>query len=636
MCGVTGLINFDGRPVGQELELMSEALRHRGPDQHSVWRHIHAAHAIGLAHRRLSIRDLSVAGQQPMLSHDEKWIVTYNGELYNERALADRLYASHGVSMRTACDTEVLLEAIGHQGAEAIRGLNGIFAFAAYDLARGELLLARDAFGVKPLYLWRSPDGRSMAFASEVKAFLALPAFTRSVDPDALATFLAQGYVGPERSLMADVTSVAPGQVLRVDATGTLAELFRVSPPPTSAKSDAKIDLDEAAKWLLPHFEAAVTRQRASDVPLALWQSGGVDSALINAASGSPRPKALTVGSSLADFNESNEANAICEQLGTPMEVVHLEDNTEPAGSVFSDLVWHMDGELADSSALAVKKLSAATKYHATVVLSGDGADELFGGYATYQATRLASRFGRAVPPQLSQPISKWLLGRTGSTVSRYPTLEFAGRFIQGLSQGHLAHAEWRRYAMPWDLERLTGSANSEALRGYRAVIDAARIGDPAGDPASWGQVSDIGYYLPGDMLMKVDRMSMAHGLEARVPFLDLEFVARVAEVAAQIRLPHQGQTKPLLRRMLARYGLPAAITQRKKTGFNVPLAAELRTTYRGVLTQLLIDGDYVEPHLRVDHVRLIARQHLAGTANHAYLLWTLMTFAQWRMHLGR
>ncbi|UXN74094.1 asparagine synthase (glutamine-hydrolyzing) [Devosia sp. A8/3-2] len=635
MCGVAGLINFDGRPVGQELELMSNALRHRGPDQHGVWRHMHASQAIGLAHRRLSIHDLSVAGQQPMFSHGEKWIVTYNGELYNEHALAERLYATYGVSMRTACDTEVLLEAIAHQGAEAIRDFNGIFAFAAYDLTRGELLLARDAFGVKPLYLWRSADRRSMAFASEVKAFLALPAFTRSVDPGALASFLAQGYVGPERSLMVDVTSVALGQILRVDATGKLAELFRVSPL-ANTKRDARINLDDAAEWLLPHFEAAVTRQRASDVPLALWQSGGVDSALINAASGSPRPRALTVGNSHADFNESNEASAICEQLGTPMEVIHLEDSSEAAGTVFSDLVWHMDGELADSSALAVKKLSAATKRHATVVLSGDGADELFGGYATYQATRLAGRFGRAIPAQLSQPISRWLLGRTGSAVSRYPTLEFAGRFIRGLSQGHLAHAEWRRYAMPRDLERLTGSTNSEALRGYRAAIDAARIGDPAGGPAARGRASDIGYYLPGDMLMKVDRMSMAHGLEARVPFLDLEFVTRVAEVAAQTRLPHRGQTKPLLRRMLAKYGLPATITQRKKTGFNVPLAAELRSTYRGVLTQLLIDGDYVEPHLRVDHVRLLARQHLAGTANHAYLLWTLMTFAQWRMHLGR
>jgi asparagine synthase (glutamine-hydrolysing) len=371
-------------------------------------------------------------------------------------------------------------------------------------------------------------------------------------------------------------------------------------------------------------------------VPLALWQSGGVDSALINAASGSPRPKALTVGSRSADFDESREAIAICQHLGTPLEVIELEADTEPADAVFSDLVWHMDGELADSSALAVKKLSAATRRHATVVLSGDGADELFGGYATYEATRLASRMGRAVPAGLSHGVGRLLLGRTGSAASRYPALEFAGRFLQGLSQGHLAHAEWRRYAMPWDLEGLMGSAQPDALSGYRAAIAAARVDEPSGDPASWGQASDIAYYLPGDMLMKVDRMSMAHGLEARVPFLDLEFAARTNEVAAELRLPQKRQTKPLLRRMLARYGLPEAITERRKTGFNVPLAKELRTTYRGVLTRLLIDGDYVEPYLRADPVRLLARQHLAGTANHAYLLWTLMTFAQWRMHLGR
>ncbi|MHA6298275.1 asparagine synthase (glutamine-hydrolyzing) [Devosia sp. CAU 1758] len=616
---------------------MADALAHRGPDQNGVWRHIHPAHKIGLAHRRLSIRDLSTAGRQPMVSQWGNWVITFNGEIYNDGPMAQALAAEHGVEMRTSCDTEVLIEALACRGPVAIRDLNGIFAFGAYDTARGELLLARDAFGVKPLYLWRAPDGKRLAFASEVKSFLAIPGFGRRIDPHALATLLAQGYVGPESSLMADVVSIAPGQVLRIGPDGEASELFRVSTSLKAGTPGQQVTIDDAAAWLRPHFEAAVLRQRSSDVPLAVWQSGGVDSSLVNAACGAPRPRALTVGSSNASFDESGPARVISDLLGSSLDVIQLDTDADeaPASDVFADLVWHMDGELADSSALAVKRLSAATKRHATVVLSGDGADELFGGYATYAATRLASRVGHIVPGGPARAAARLLLAQSASGASRYPKLEWVARFLQGLPQGHLAHSEWRRYAMPWDMEGLLGSTGGDPLLDYRMAIADARGLDKAGDPASWGQAADLSYYLPGDMLMKVDRMSMAHGVEARVPFLDLEFVGQLQGMASALRLPSHGETKPLLRRMLASYGLPPEIVKRKKTGFNVPLASELRGRYRTALTDLLIEGSYVEPYLSADYTRNLAREHLVGSGNHAYLLWTLMTFAQWRKHLG-
>jgi asparagine synthase (glutamine-hydrolysing) len=399
------------------------------------------------------------------------------------------------------------------------------------------------------------------------------------------------------------------------------------------------VDLDEAAAWLAPHFEAAVMRQRSSDVALAVWQSGGIDSSLVNAACQPPRPRALTVSSGNTSFDESGAASIICTHLESTLETIPLEASRGDAATTFADLVWHVDGELADSSALAVKMLAAVTKRHATVALSGDGADELFGGYATYGATRLAHRYGGFMPNDLARKLARWSLAASASGASRYSKLDWAGRFFLGMTRRHLAHGEWRRYAMPWDLEGLLGSdveLSVSPFDGYRRAIESARVEDCEGDPASWGQASDLDYYLPGDMLMKVDRMSMAHGVEARVPFLDLEFVARVQEVAAHLRLPVGGQTKPLLRRMLASYGLPTDIVLRKKTGFNVPLASEIRTTYRGVLTELLVDGSYVEPYLDAAYTRRLCAEHLQGSANHGHLLWTLMTFAQWRKHLGQ
>ena len=640
MCGIAGLIQRDRKPIGAELVAMADALAHRGPDQQGTWTFSHSTHTVGLAHRRLSIRDLSEAGRQPMASASQHTVVVYNGEIYNDAVIAKRLASAHGISLRTKCDTEVIVEALECEGANAIRSFNGIFAFAAYDTRRGTLLLARDPIGVKPLYLWRDPNERTLAFASEVKAFLPLDSFSRKIDLRSLASLLAQGYVGPSRSLMQDVVSVLPGQVLEIGSDGRVSELFRMAAPGTKSKPQRTETLDSAAAWLKPKFEDAVSRQRAADVPLAVWQSGGIDSSLVNAACRPPRPRPLTVSSQHEDFDELPDAQRVAQTLGQEIEAVSLRDGEQSADKTFADLVWHMDGELADSSALAVKHLSAATKPYATVVLSGDGADEYFGGYATYAATELAARFGAFAPQRLTQTLAQWCLSQAASGNQRYPKIEWAGRFFQGLPQAELAHAEWRRYAMPWQLRELWVDAElaavADPLADYRQAIADARSEAPGAKPAQWGQTSDIAYYLPGDMLMKVDRMSMAHGLEVRVPFLDLEFLAAADELSPTLRLPAGRETKPLLRRMLERYGFPASITQRKKTGFNVALAKELRTTFKPVLTTLLLDGDFVEPMLRADRVCRLCRDHLDGTANHAYLLWTLMTFAQWRKHLGQ
>lgn len=632
MCGIAGLIRFDRGPVTDELAAMSELIAHRGPDQASIWSSEGHGHTVGLAHRRLSIRDLSENGRQPLASHSGRSMLVYNGELYNEMALLGDLQKASGFQMRSRCDSEVLLAAVEQFGPSYIDRFNGIFAFALYDRETGETVLARDPIGIKPLYIWKSSSGSAIAFASEVKAFLGIPAFNRAIDIVSLSTFLTQGYVGPNRSLMQDVTCLAPGQVLRISPAGQISNIGNLAPRWFSDSVNA-FDPDE----LKAQFEAAVTRQRVSDVPLAVWQSGGIDSSLVNAACAIPRPRSLIFASDVSDFDESGEARLVAAHLKSEAVVASFHDNEEPA-ETFSSVVWHLDGELADSSALAVKKLSAATKPHATVVLSGDGADELFGGYTTYGATRLASRLAAFAPQTASQWIARQLLARNSTASMRYPAMELTGRFLYGLPFGPHAHAEWRRYGMPWDLENIASAEMRDVINdgahAYRMAIDTARCQTPGADPASWGQEADLSYYLPGDMLMKVDRMSMAHGLEVRVPFLDIEFVKYTSHLASSLRLPNGKRTKPILRDLAASYTLPPAITERRKTGFNVPLAHRLRTDYKSVMTDLLVSDDYVSPYLNPSAVRKLVSEHLSGKTNRAYLLWTLMTFAQWRRHL--
>jgi asparagine synthase (glutamine-hydrolysing) len=634
MCGIAGLIRFDGGPVETELEAMSKLIAHRGPDQSSTWTFESERHTIGLAHRRLSIRDLSDSGRQPLPSRSGHSILVYNGEIYNEADLIEELRVTSGFRQRSSCDSEVLIEALEQFGPSCVRRLNGIFAFASYNCRTGETLLARDPVGVKPLYLWRPSAGAAIAFSSEVKAFLALKEFKRSIDIASLSALLTHGYVGPDRSLMQDVVSVAPGDVLHISGQGVVTRQANIAPrwfPRSSYTADPAS--------LRSEFEAAVTRQRVSDVPLAVWQSGGIDSTLVNAACSVPRPRSVIFASDVKDFDESEEGQLIAKHLGSDVNLATFKSEEQPEDT-FASVVWHLDGELADSSALAVKRLSAATRPFATVVLSGDGADELFGGYSTYGATRLASRFGTYVPKSISHRMSRILLDRNGASQARYPAFEFAGRFLQGMPFGHHAHAEWRRYGMPWVLDEIASSEVKDALNSgadpYHAAINNAQARYPDVDPTSWGQAADLSYYLPGDMLMKVDRMSMAHGLEVRVPFLDLQFIDYVSALDPDLRLPIGGVTKRLLREMASSFGLPSSITQRKKTGFNVPLAHRLRTDYRSVMKSLLLDEDYVSPYLRPDAVRRLVADHLDEKTNHAYILWTLMTFAQWRLHLEK
>lgn len=639
MCGVVGILSFRSRSIDAELESMANALAHRGPDQQHTYVLKAPSHILGLGHRRLAIRDLTDAGRQPIFSQNRQTILTYNGEIYNDQYLSRRLYDAHGVKLRTHCDAEPLVEILANEGVEAIGKLNGIFAFAAYNIEKAELILARDPLGVKPLYLYKSPDGSLIAFASEVKSFLGLSGFSHEISVPALAALLTQGYVGPKRSLMRDVTSVSPGQVLRISKDGTIREDYIYRPRLHSVAPQKLNSPKESARFLRPLFEHAVRNQSVSDAPLAVWQSGGVDSSLISAATSTPKLPSFVFSTKADGYDEVADAKLAADHVASPLTIISTAEPRVTPEELFSKIVWHLDGEIADSSALAVYQLAEATIPHARVVLSGDGADEVFGGYATYNATRISAALGSYFPGIATQNMSKLLFWLSASSRQRYPKLDWAGRFFQGLQEGVNGHAHWRRYAMPWQISKLFRQEQLDeignGLQDYYSAISSAKETFAGADPALLGQYADIEHYLPGDMLIKVDRMSMAHGLEVRVPFLDGELLAQIAKTPVDHRLPANSTTKPILRELMREYGFNERLVSRRKTGFNIPLSQMIRENYRALLVDLLCKRDLLEPYLNQEYVIQLCDEHLQKKANHAYLLWSIMTFAEWRSLLG-
>ena len=628
MCGIGGLIRFDGGAADLGvLAGMGRALSHRGPDGSGEW----AEAAIGLCHRRLSIRDLSDAGLQPIFSDGERFAMVFNGEIYNCEAIRRRLERETGIVFRTSGDADLIANVFRADGPAGLGALNGMYAFAVADRRTGTLWLGRDPVGIKPLYILQPPGGRYLAFASETKAFRPLANDAARVDPHSFLTLLAQGHVGPRNSIMAGARSLAPGELMRIDADGT------VGTSQIRFRSDGGADRFDPSNAgdLRRAFEAALDRQRVSDRPLAVWQSGGIDSTLISAACRSPRPELISVRFREADFDESAAAASVASHLGATLRLIDVEDPQDPAAE-FASIVHHLDGEIADSSALAVGRLAAATRPHATVVLSGDGADETFGGYPTYAASALAARVGAVVPTALAHPLARLAFRAAGGATDRYPVFDRVGRLLQGLPRGRTAHAEWRRYAMPWTLRSLLGSA-LRPLAEWDPLSDYRAGGDGAGPSAAERALAaDFSYYLPSDLLVKTDRMSMMHSVEVRTPFLDLEFLEAVRRIPAARRLPARGRTKPLLRDLAAEaYGIDAALSRRPKTGFNVPVASLLRGRFREVMQTLLMREDHVSPYLDAGATRRLVGDHLSGRGNHGYVLWTLMTFAEWRRSTG-
>jgi asparagine synthase (glutamine-hydrolysing) len=616
VCGIAGVLGIDDagtsrRVVDRQLEL----LRHRGPDASGSF----VEGPARIAQTRLAVIDL-LTGDPPIANEDGTIGVALNGEIYNFRELRDGLRA-RGHQLRSHGDTEVIAHLAEElDPADLARRLDGMFAFALWDARRRRLVLGRDRLGKKPLYYWHA-HGR-LVFGSELKAVLADPTVPRELNPRAIPAYLAFGYVPEPETFFDGVLSLPPGHVLTMEP-GARPILERYWSPPIAGLGDAapiKVDHEEAARLVRAGLEAAVRRRLIADVPLGAFLSGGVDSSAIVALMAGAvhhRVRTFTIGFEDADgFDERPYARQVAERYDTE----HHEEVVSPdAVDLLETLVWHHDQPFGDSSAIPTYLLNQMTRTEVTVALSGDGGDELFAGYERFVAALLLSRY-RHVPRRVRA------LVRDGA--DRLPPGAAAGR-----------GASLRRFTAAAELDlpdayRAWVGLMPDALRreavdpdGDWGVADYASIWEASAGARPLDRLLDLNLrtYLPGDLLVKADRMSMAHGLEVRSPFLD------TALVELALRLPPATKIRGLRRKVVLTDAvadlLPEAILTRRKRGFGVPLGRWFRTDLLDYMQTTIGAADArVRAHVAGPVVdRLIAR-HLDGTHDHGHLLWTLLT----------
>ncbi|MBS0472151.1 MAG: asparagine synthase (glutamine-hydrolyzing) [Proteobacteria bacterium] len=638
MCGIVGFLDKSGAmgsdKLGALIKSMTDKVAHRGPDGDGTF--VDAESGLALGHRRLAIIDTSPTGAQPMTSADGRWVISFNGEIYNylemRRRLDDRATPPH---WRGSSDTEVLVEAASAYGfEEMLKQANGMFALSVWDRRERTLYLARDRMGEKPLYYgWQ---GSTFLFASELKALVAHPAFERRIEPSAVSLYLAHGYVPNPLCIYRGMAQLEPGHYLKVRAAapaGTAPEkrAYWILPRPAPQPMEEAEAIDELDALL----RNAVKLRMRADVPMGAFLSGGIDSSTIVAMmqdQSTDRVRSFSIGFAEDQYDESRHAGEVARHIGTAHTEMHV--TAQDALNVVPMLPTMYDEPFADSSQIPTYLLSKLTRQHVTVALSGDGGDELFGGYDRYfKFERIWARRNHALDV-LWGPISAIV-----HTIPQYAWPLMArsaslpmGRKVSALKAREIAiriatrnkHGLYTRMVQLWPdmiIRRPPLPENPTFL--YGGNLDAA-----ADSFAGMGFL-DTGSYLPDDVLAKVDRASMAVSLEGRIPLLDhriVEFAAR-----APVELKRRGATgKWLLRKVLDRY-VPRPLVARPKQGFGIPLEAWLRGPLKEWGESLLYDdstivGDLID----VPTARMAWREHQQDYADHSYKLWIVMMLVSW------
>jgi len=627
VCGIVGIVGARNQSAGPLVEGMVKAILHRGPDGDGVWSD--EDRGIGLGHSRLAIIDLSPTGAQPMTSHDGRWVMVLNGEIYDHADHRERL-SRRGVRLRGTSDTEVLLELVALDGVEsALRSVDGMFAVGVWDRESRELTLARDRLGEKPLLYGRV--GPLFAFASELGALRLLPGAPTSPDPEALTEYLRLGYVPAPLSILPGVRKLPPGSLLTVSGDGVAGEpvaYWSLADASRSGLADPLVGDDaELADHLDEALRQSVRRRLVADVPVGAFLSGGVDSSVVAAvaqavSSGPVRTFTVAVGGA---NDESGPAAKIAAHLGTDHTTLPLPELD--ALTLAHRVAATYDEPFADPSAVPTTVLCAAAREHVTVCLSGDGADELFGGYNRHRvATGPLSRV-RALPAPVRRgiadgirrvPVTRWDALATRAGLSTPDVGTKAHKLAHAVRADSVTEA-YAALATMWVPSSLM-LAPSPALMPRSVTSD---------DALAQLLLTEQQVMLPDNMLVKVDRASMAVALEVRVPFLDHRLVELSWRLPATSKI-RGGQGKWIERDLLDRY-VPRELWDRPKVGFDPPLAQWLRGPLREWACDLLAPERLRRQGLiRPEPVTRALESHLAGRENHDYRLWTVLMMQSW------
>lgn len=621
MCGIAGIFELrtTREPARELLEAMNQAQFHRGPDEGEV----HTEAGLGLAHRRLSIIDLA-SGQQPMFSADGSLCIVFNGEIYNFRELAREL-STLGYQFRTHSDTEVILYAWEEWGEQCVERFRGMFAFALYDRNTSSLFLARDRFGIKPLFYSVLADGRVL-FASELKALKADPELPRKLDARAVEDYFALGYVPEPKTIYCNVHKLRPGHTL----------LFERGQPEPLQKQYWDLPFREIAvaseadlqDELLMRLKEAVQVRLVSEVPLGAFLSGGVDSSAVVAMMAELQADPVNtcaIGFDVKTFNETEYAQAVAERYRTNhfQQTVRSDDF-----DLLDELAALYDEPYADSSAIPTYRVCQLARQRVTVALSGDGGDEHFAGYRRYRWHMNEEKVRSYLPLGMRRA----LFGTAGRL---YPKADWAPRMFRAKATFQaLARNSVEAYLFSVSIcseeqrSALFSDALKRELQGYSvdSVFHEYAANSPTDHPLSMIQYLDMKTYLVGDILTKVDRASMAHSLEVRVPFLDHPLAEWVSGLPPEWKLRGQ-EGKYLLKKSLEKH-LPADVLYRPKMGFGVPLAKWFRGPLRDRLRRDLLEGGLAATGMfNQTYLSQLVDEHQSGRRDHSAPLWSLLMF---------
>jgi asparagine synthase (glutamine-hydrolysing) len=621
MCGIAGKYNYgSGEPVDAALVRgMCDRIAHRGPDDAGV----HVDGPVGLGHRRLSIIDLSALGHQPMASADQRFWITFNGEIYNFLSLRKDL-AAMGYAFKSQCDTEVILYLYQEYGTACVDHLRGMFAFAIWDKKQKTLFMARDRIGKKPLYYY--DDGNTLIFASEIKSILADPCVTPQINYPALYDYFKYLYVPDPKTIYQQIYKLPPGHVITCTGQGIrCTQYWDVSFARTHTGSP-----EEISRELYGILDQSVNLRMISDVPLGAFLSGGIDSSCVVALMAGRSDTPVTtcaIGFDSKKYDEVQYARMVAEQYRTDHHELTVKEN---AADVIDLLPGYFDEPFADASAVPTWFVSKLARQKVTVALSGDGGDENFAGYEKYHIDNVENTIRRSIPGFIRNPLFPGLaailsradnaLCQKGKTLLH--TLGHDACYGYYLTNTEMEDALWDTLITD-DTRRKIGEYDPFHLTAHfynKADTD---------DHLSKILYTDLKTYLPGDILVKVDRMSMAHSLEVRAPILDHRVIEYAAAIPAALKYKH-GEKKYIFKQALE-HKLPHDILYRKKMGFSVPLADWFRNELRQQAENRLCSPDSrLSEFFNMKTVQQIWQTHQTGRRNYGTVLWSLYMFDRW------